>query len=142
MTDLENEPRCAWYNKGLITLSYGEIPGRADFIARAQEHCPFEMELVPTDYEAVAEAINQGIDAHLEAVALAGPVGEIPGPFPKRRVTIQDAGSLHTLARRLSEIALAQWCSDDELPEGEPNEDPPAANLASSIMETAGYEWV
>lgn len=77
---------------------------------------PYRMVLNRTDLETVAEIVNQGIDSHLEAV------------FTKqdgRKVEILDSASMRCFLRRCIE-------SDDEN----------AWSLASSIMQTRGYEWI
>lgn len=131
----------------MISMDWGELPSREDFAKQceATNSIPYEMTLVPDDYEVVAEAINQGIDSHLEAVFLDGEVEEIGGHFPKGKLAIADANSLRVLVRRLTEIGWRQWSEDDERPDGEKlyeNESPPGADLASSIMYTLDYEWI
>jgi hypothetical protein len=102
----------------MVTLTFGELPLREGFL----EHAAGEYPMVirdPKEWAVLATAINQGIDAHLEAVITrkADPTtGEI---------VIADAGSLYTLLRRLGE-------SGDEA----------AEDLASTIMYTLGYEWI
>ena len=97
-------------------MTWGVMPDRDEFKTKVADHSPYQMKLVGDDFGACTEAINQGIDSHLEAVFF-----EQDG----QRITILDAGSLHTLVRRLSEM-------DDDA----------AMSLASAIMDTLGYEWV
>lgn len=68
-------------------------------------------------FEAVAQAINMGIDSHLEAVTCRQ---------DGRNVYIEDAESLRCLVRRLFEDV-----GTDE-----------AQSLASSIAFSLGLEWV
>jgi hypothetical protein len=131
----------------MISMTWGELPSGEDFRAQceATNSIPFKMELVPEDYKVFAEAVNQGIDSHLEAVFLVDGVEEICDPFPKGKLAIADANSLRTLVRRLAEIGDRQWNEDDARPEGErlyDNENPPGASLASDIMGCIGFEWI
>lgn len=98
----------------------------------------FHFEVHAREYAFVAAAVNQGIDAHLEAVhakSSAGTNGRV-------KVTIADVASLRTLVRRLAE---AEWerpyakLERDSRGEALDGEGP--GDLASSIMDYLGWEW-
>jgi hypothetical protein len=76
---------------------------------------------------ALAAAVNQGIDAHLEAVFFT----EFPGRHGRRGFRIH-AGSLPCLVRRLLD---APWPEDE-------TEENHAASLASGICETLNIELI
>ena len=94
----------------------------------------YPMSLVGEDGEKVIAAVNQGIDAHLEAcfvpdrgdqfrlMAAEGVQGKIPGTRLEGSLSPE---SLATLVRRLMESG-----------------DPAAESLASSICQTLGIEFV
>ena len=82
---------------------------------------PYSMMLVAEDETLVCEIINQGIDAHLEAIFFDDH-GIRDG---KRCIDIRDSASMRCLLRRLME-------TDNEN----------ANDLASCIMQTLEYEWV
>ena len=108
------------------SMTYGVLPERAGFVERCEDRMPYPMKIVdPDEWSALESAINVGIDAHLEAIAC-----EETGPG---RLTIEDAGSMHTLLRRLIEASESEDWSDG----------PPAGlDLASAILSTLGYEWI
>jgi hypothetical protein len=82
---------------------------------------PYPIEMHPgNDYKALAEAINQGIDSHLEAVACK----QSPGSHGRSRIVIEPQ-TLHVLVRRLMESG---------------NED--AESLASGICEPLDIELI
>ncbi len=114
----------------MISLSYGQMPTKAEFRrAFADAHdgateTDFPMELVGADAEVATEAINQGIDSHLEAVSFT----QFPGRHGKLGINVQGADSLHTFVRRLSEM------------HGDGNDE--AGDLASGILTTLDIEWV
>lgn len=88
--------------------------------ARALEPYPVEMHNGSEDLQAIAAAVNQGIDSHLEAVQFA----ESAGSHGRRRFVFEPA-SVAVLVRRLMES-------------GEEN----AESLASGICETLGIELI
>jgi hypothetical protein len=102
----------------MVSLDFGELPAREDFLERAAGEYPMVIR-DPKEWAILAAAINQGIDAHLEAVAT------LKADHTTGELVIADAGSLHTLLRRLNE-------SGDET----------AEDLASVILHTLGYEWI
>ena len=71
------------------------------------------------EWQFLVNAINQGIDSHLEAISV-----EQNG----NKLAILDSDSLHTLLRRLIE-------TDDYEDEG-------AIDLASCILYTLNIEWI
>jgi len=97
------------------TLNYGEIPNDLTIDE------PYRMELIANDEQIAVDAINQGIDAHLEAVSFNdhGVNGN------KRRIDICDSKSMRCFLRRLVESG-----NDD------------AQDLASCIMTTLDFEWI
>jgi hypothetical protein len=119
-----------------ISMNFGELPPREEFIKHCEPQMPFPMSLVDQDeIDAVVAAVNQGIDSHLEAVMGRQYTDETYKRFPKWAFEVEDAGSMHTLLRRLIE-------ADDFWGDPDANEDPPIANLCSSIMTVLGYDWV
>lgn len=88
--------------------------------ARALEPYPCEFHNGSQDLQAVAAAVNQGIDSHLEAVQFT----ESQGAHGRRKFTFEPA-SVAVLVRRLMES-------------GEEN----AESLASGICETLGIELI
>jgi hypothetical protein len=122
-----------------ISMTFGELPDREEFIRHVQPQLDdggFPMSLVDMgEINALCEAVNIGIDSHLEAVGCKQYTDTTYKQFPKWGLNVEDAGSMHTLLRRLIE-------SDGFWGEPDADEDPPAANLASSIMYCLGYEWV
>lgn len=113
------------------SLTYGTLPERDAFIAATAEHFPYPMGLViQEEVSAVAAAVNQGIDAHLEIVDCAQFDDGVPH-FPRWGLTIKDAGSMHTLIRRLIKADTEMSCE-----EGSPHD------LCSCILSTLDYEWV
>jgi hypothetical protein len=123
-------------------MTYGVLPERERFLA----HCaartdddgePDPVEAYPMkivddgEWAALAAAVNQGIDSHLEAVACEE---RAYGHSGAGYLTVLDAGSLHTLIRRLIETADWSACGEDDTP--------PGLALASNILDTIGIEWV
>jgi len=98
----------------MITLSHGTIP---DDLTIDE---PYPMELNAADEKTVAEIVNVGIDAHLEAV-FCNDKGIVDG---KHHLEIKDSASMRCFLRRCVE-----------------SEDENANDLASCIMLTLGYEW-
>lgn len=116
----------------MVGLTYGTLPTRKAFIRRVSPKMRggYPMELAGRDeIRAVTEAIDQGIDAHLEAVFFE----QFRGAHGKFGLRIKDAGSLHTLLRRL----LEQDQTEEQSERGEGPHD-----LAASIMYTLDYEWI
>lgn len=111
------------------SLTYGQLPDRSEFMAATADHFPYPMELVGQSAMVAIDAVNQGIDSHLEAVDAHG---FRPRYAHKAGVQIESPESMHTFLRRLTE----RWERDDS-PDGEE-----AGDLASCILETLGYEWV
>jgi hypothetical protein len=109
-------------------MSYGTLPDREAFIAHVEPQLSdgvYPMRIASQrEWADVARAINQGIDAHLEAVSCEA-------DHTTGRLVIKGAASLHTLIRRIVE-------------DGESWSDPDASGmgLASAIMSTLGYEWI
>jgi hypothetical protein len=117
------------------SLNYGTLPDRQEFIKKITaeqgegESFAYVMQLSREDAYFVSQAINQGIDSHLEAVFF----GEFEGDHGKMGIEIIGADSLHTLLRRLIEIGEAE--SDENGNDG-------AIDFAGSILYTLDYEWV
>ena len=97
------------------TLTYGNIP--TDLTIDE----PYPIELHASDEQIVVAIVNQGIDAHLEAVFIDDH-GIRNG---KRCIDIKDSKSMRCFLRRCME-------SDDE----------ETQDFASCIMQTLGYEWI
>lgn len=117
MNDTQNEPEHVCFS------AYWSEALRTEIMLRAPaDGYPIEMLGGSSDINHMANAVNQGIDAHLEAVQFA----EFGGQHGMRgfRVTPE---TLHVLVRRLME-------SGDETGE--------AHSLASSICETLNIELV
>lgn len=109
-------------------LSYGEIPDRKRFIEYAEKHMPYPMKITDgAEWQALATAINQGIDSRLEAISCEE---RAYGQTGSGHLTIKDAASMHTLIRRLVE-GVENW--DDE--------DPAGMDLVSCILRTLEIEW-
>ena len=121
------------------TMTYGTVPERADFVEAAGEIVPFEMVFRGRlEWEAMVQAINQGIDSHLEAIQVEeGPEGKL---------TIKDAESLHTLVRRLTEIhngegpARGRYGAPTEYSDEEYRDE--AGAIAGDILCYVNIEWV
>ena len=110
----------------IVSLEYGTLPDLKT-IQEAwdkEELSDYKIEAVQHDWTILASAINQGIDSHLEAIALE----ELEEKNGKGRVRILDPNSLHVLLRRLIE-------TNDFEEEG-------AIDLASGILQTLDIEWV
>jgi hypothetical protein len=121
------------------SLSYGTVPDRERFLTHCAARVDEGGEPDPVDtypmkivnqgeWSALASAINQRIDAHLEAVVCEE---RAYGQTGSGYLTIKDPGSLHTLIRRL--VDGASW--DEDGPD-------PGLDLASSILYTIGIEWI
>lgn len=102
------------------TMSFGVLPTvgqiRSEFPAGG-----YEIEARGQDWQQIVEAVNPGIDSHLEAVFF----DQYAGDHGRNGIRIRDPKSLLTLVRRLTEL-------DSEN----------ADSLASGIMETLNIEWV
>ncbi len=110
----------------IATLNYGAIPS-LKLIQQAwdkQELTDYEIEARQHDWTLLANVVNQGIDSHLEAIALE----EFDGRHGKGGLRILDPNSLHVLIRRLIET--------------EDSSDDGAIDLASSILFTLDIEWI
>ena len=92
-----------------------------DAVRRAMGNKPYEMQLARTDAEAVVEAVNQGIDSHLEACNCPDR-GDSYGWAGGKLCCVVSAESMPVLLRRLCE-------NDDE--EGQ--------SLARDILGTLGF---
>lgn len=106
------------------TRSYGNLPPKACLVTLARiAGEPYRMTLKSEDAEWATEAINQGIDSHLEAcmVPTRGDSYSYTGGLDLRL----SAESLAVFLRRLTE----SW-EDHNM------------DLASSILWTLGVEWV
>ena len=127
------------FDEVLMTLDYGTVPDRDKFLDVVQDGS-FCMSLNGRDHRLMSEAVNVGIDSHLEAVRLdrGGESWEPPrtldgeevlriGPLRNRKldVVIRNRESVHTLVRRLVE-------SDDE----------DSLSFASVILYAHGIEWI
>jgi len=97
------------------SLTFGDIP--EDLTIEE----PYEMGLNASDLETFAAIVSQGMDSHLEAVFFT----EHSRSNTHCHVTIDDSKSMRCFLRR---------CMESD------NED--AESLASSIMETLGFEWI
>lgn len=118
------------------SLTYGTLPDRKEFVRRVAPKLKdegYEMELVGDDADWAIEVINQGIDSHLEAIRFT----EGTGRYGKLKITIEDAGSLHTFLRRLLDLPFDY--DDEDVAEGKA-ESP--ESFVSSVMYTLGYEWI
>ncbi|KKM76666.1 hypothetical protein LCGC14_1377900 [marine sediment metagenome] len=100
-------------------LNHGEIPPDLEIDE------PYDMWLTAADDELVCGIINQGIDAHLEAVCADDHGLESKDGGNKHHISITDSKSMRCFLRRLME-------------NGSEN----ATDLASCIMETLGIEWI
>lgn len=81
---------------------------------------PVECHEFSEDFEAIRDAISQGIDSHLEAIRFT----EFSGQYGKRGLAFNPE-TLHVLIRRLME-----------------SENDAAQSLASAICETIGVELI
>ena len=112
-----------------ITMNYGELPAEKypeEWERRLPIVCPdgyFEIgeHEGSGGFEALKDAVNQGIDSHLEAVFFEDRGTDAAG----RRVFAIEADSLKTLIRRLADSA-----------------DEDANDIASCIVDIHGFEWV
>ena len=104
----------------MIILDYGTLPGPEEIVGACVG--PYKIGNVHT-MSAIVEAVNQGIDSHLEAVFWTGAIG-VYGHF---NIAIEP-GSMPVLLRRLVEMYYA---GNDE-----------AGNDASAILGTLGFEWI
>lgn len=102
----------------LTSMTFGVIPSESqiDFPAEG-----YEIQARGFDWDQIVECVNQGIDAHLEAIFF----DQFQGDYGKNGIRINDAKSLLVLVRRLTEL-----------------ESENADSLASGIMETVGIEWI
>lgn len=117
-----NEQTQDWeYSKPPIRFSacWSDKLGEAIKLASTE---PYNMELVGEDRKAVTEAINQGIDAHLEAIMFSQPHTDT---LAHKLNLVIEPQTLHVLIRRLMESG---------------NEE--AESLASSICQTIGIELI
>ena len=105
----------------MLTLSYGQLPSK-EILTANMEGDTYEMQLVGRDADVVTEAVNQGIDAHLEAIMF---VQFSAGHKLGLRI---EKESIHTLLRRLVEL----WENGNE----------EAGDLASCILQTLDVEWI
>lgn len=117
----------------MISMTYGTIPEREAFIAHVEPQLSggvYSMRIVNgREWADLARAINQGIDAHLEAVICEA-------DHTTGRLVIKGAASLHTLVRRVVEDEDS-WCDDPDA-----SEDVSGVGLVSTILGTLGYEWI
>ncbi len=100
-------------------MTWGTIPPLSKFKNTLTE---YSMELVKDDFDFVQQAINQGIDSHLEAVHWKSL--RHTSDTGKTSIVIKELTSTLTLVRRLSEM-----------------EEERARDLATGIMYTLGIEW-
>ena len=107
----------------MISLDYGTMPTREQWIATVPDE-PFPMTIRDPDlWTNIAEIINQGIDSALEIVdcEVDATTGEI---------VIKDRASLWTFLRRCTE---SDWGDADQSS---------AIDWASGMMEVLGFEWI
>jgi len=119
------------------SMTYGILPSAAEIAeaCEAQNLKPNEVYHIstrdPDEYAIIANAINRGIDAHLEAVFAVA-------KQENGRAYIEiEARSLYAFLRRLIDLGNA-----DDAPVSHDSEIPIALDLASSILETLGFEWI
>jgi len=103
----------------MLSLSYGELPDIETINAHhsGTYELGFSFHGSGNDYDAFQRAVNQGIDAHLEAIFFTTREDSTHAYF-----NLEDTKSLHVLLRRLCETG-----NDD---------------LASCILSTIDIEWV
>lgn len=111
------------------TLSYGKLP-TVEQIEKDFPKDGYPMELSPCDFKIVSDAINQGIDAHLEAIFF----DQFAASYGKQGVIIRDTKSLQVLMRRLMEAGDKKVDDDLDL-ELE-------YDLVNCILSTLEIEWV
>ena len=110
----------------MVTYSYGMTPA-SEIKAAVGAQCngrPYTMELVGEDAQAVMDAVNQGIDSHLEACFFPD-LGDSFAWQGNRLHCHVSAESMPVLLRRLSEF-------DNDT----------AMGLRSSILETIEIEEI
>lgn len=110
----------------MVTFSYGTTPV-SEIKAALAAQCngrPYSMELVGEDAQVVSDAVNQGIDAHLEA-CFCPSRGDSFTWSGSRLYCQVSCESMPVLLRRLSEF-------DNDA----------AMSLRSSILETIGIEEI
>lgn len=126
------------------SMSYGTVPERDAFIAKADAECPdgFPMTIRdPKEWEALAKVINRGIDSHLEAVFC-------DADNTTGAIRFHNAASLHTFIRRIVEQPPKcgeNGCTDDcynESHDGEHCDIARVMGLVSGILYTLDYEWI
>ena len=121
----------------LKSLSWGEIPSIAAFRKQlaafrddeGRPALPMVFGVWPDDV--LVDAINEGVDSHLEAVQFK----QGRDSQGRIKITIDEPASLRTLVRRLAERVLVS--EEDESAESEQ-----AGSWATDIMGAAGFEWV
>ncbi len=113
----------------MLTLTYGNLP-TVKQIAKKFPKKDYHIECSNTDFKLIVAAINQGIDAHLEAIFF----DHSAGPHGKQVIRIKDAKSLQVLIRRLWEAGEKASHID--------NASDPEWDLASAILQTLGIEWI
>ncbi len=104
------------------SYTYGTLPTPEEISTSAGESYPMEF-TAGDDFDAFRAAVNQGIDAHLEAVSFE----EFRGAYGKAGFRVSPK-TLPVLLRRLVEA----WEEGSE----------PAGDLASSILYTLDFEWI
>jgi len=90
---------CSFQNQNLCTITYEQVRKACDE--------PFGMSLVGSEAAAVVDAVNKGIDSHLEACSVKG--RDTYEVEENRLCCVVSAESLPVLLRRLFE---ADPCSD------------------------------
>lgn len=103
------------------TLTYGKVPPDLTIDE------PYKIEANAADEKIIVQIVNQGIDAHLEAVHTTDH-GIHAG---KHHITIDDSASMRCFLRR---------CVEHGIPQDDETEGP--SDLAACIMSTLDYEWV
>ena len=113
----------------MLTFTYGTLPTVKQITKRFPKK-GYNIECNKIEFTPLSAALNQGIDAHLEAIFF----DHSAGPHGKQVILIKDAKSLQVLIRRL--IEAGEKNADDDLDlELE-------LDLASSILQTLGIEWI
>lgn len=110
----------------MVTYSYGTTPPH-EIKAAVVSECkgkPYNMDLIGEDAHVIMDAVNQGIDSHLEA-CFCPDRGDAYIWSGGRLYCLVSAESMPVLLRRLSEF-------DSEA----------AMSLRSSILETLGIEEI
>lgn len=107
------------YEGKMKSMSYGQMPSKAEFVERTEGQYPYPMELVGEDKHAMERAGLLDIDG----------VEEFYTGSHKFGIKVMNAEAMYAVLEALVE----RWGNE---------EDDDAGDLASGIMGTLGYEWV